>query len=369
MEPLLASGALPLEIAMTTRVVFLLEGTGLYGGVKVVLQQAELLAREGFSVTIVAKEPRPTWFALSVEFRQVPSFSPIFVPTAELTVATLWTTIEPALRVPWGRKVHYCQGFEAIYACDEATREAVCRSYARSIPAWVVTPFLGNLLQDEFNRPSFLLPPPLDPAFRPSLLKRAPRKMPKILVMGPFEFPWKGIRTALQALLFMRRQGFRYELWRISPSPLTEEERQLVEPDRYFVGLYPKQVARVMRKCDLLLASSWEEGFGLPLLEAMASGLPAVASNIPAFEFLTRGSVPLVPPRDPEALARAAYELLTSPSRWQAVRRASLQRAQHFAVPKAADRVVSAVRWALGDYSGESGDGVWDPAVCLGTRE
>lgn len=344
---------------MGRRVVFLLEGTGLYGGVKVVLQQAELLAQEGFDVTVVAKEAKPFWYPLKVEFRQVPSFSAVFLPITDLTVATFWTTVQPAFSLPWGKKVHYCQGFEGHYAQGTKAESSILKTYALPIPTWVVNPSLGSLLGTRFGRPTFLLPPPLDPLFRPKSLKTEPRGTPRVLIMGSFDFQWKGVATALQAVLIMRSRGFPCELWRMNQFPLTQEERQLLQPDRYFENLPPKKAAQVMRQCDLLLASSWEEGFGLPLLEAMASGVPAIASNIDAFRFLGGGVVPLVPPRDPDALADAAMDLLKSPSRWRAVRKAGLERTKDFSSLVAARRIREAVHWILeGAFEGDKGTNV-----------
>lgn len=338
---------------MAERIVFLLEGTGLFGGTKVAFQQAELLSQQGFAVTVVAREPKPSWFPLRVTFRQVPDFSPVFLPEAELIVATFWTTIEPAMRLPWGRKVHYCQGFESIYAPTRDQQEKIERSYSHPIPAWVVSPGLARLLEERFQRPSFLLPPPLDPLFSPLRFKRAPRRVPRIVVPGPLEFRWKGVETALHALRLMRSWGMRCELWRISQYPLGDEERKLLQPDRYFWNIPPPNVASLLRASDLLLAPSWEEGFGLPLLEAMASGVPAVASDIDAFRFLSDDVLPLVPPGDPRAMAEAAMELLRSPLRWRSVRQAGLARAKAFASANAVRRLLAGVRWILDGAYGD----------------
>jgi len=53
----------------------------------------------------------------------------------------------------------------------------------------------------------------------------------------------------------------------------------------------------------MVIMPSWEEPFGLVLLEAMASGIPIIATNCGGPAEIARGL--LVPPRDPAALAKA----------------------------------------------------------------
>jgi phosphatidylinositol alpha-mannosyltransferase len=57
------------------------------------------------------------------------------------------------------------------------------------------------------------------------------------------------------------------------------------------------------------------ESFGIVLVEAMAAGLPMVASDIPGYREVVRDGIDgmLVPPRDPAALARAVSEILDDP--------------------------------------------------------
>jgi glycosyltransferase involved in cell wall biosynthesis len=79
------------------------------------------------------------------------------------------------------------------------------------------------------------------------------------------------------------------------------------------------------RGARLVVLPSWHEGFGLPALEAMASGVPLVASRV--------GALPeavLVEPGDEAALAAAIRSVLASPDRALAMREAGLRRAARF---------------------------------------
>jgi len=63
------------------------------------------------------------------------------------------------------------------------------------------------------------------------------------------------------------------------------------------------RVPEFFDKIDILITPSWEEPFGIVLLEAMASGIPVIATNRGGPAEIVRGV--LVPPRDPAALAAA----------------------------------------------------------------
>jgi glycosyltransferase involved in cell wall biosynthesis len=167
-----------------------------------------------------------------------------------------------------------------------------------------------------------------------------------VLVVHPFENAWKGVRTALEAIQELRRRGLDLVLVRLSQWPLSDTGRALVEPDEYHEHLSPERVPALMAGCDLLLAPSWEqEGFGLPVLEAMAAGVPVVASNIPAFRDFAAGAALLVPPEDVRAFADAAEHVLRDPGRWRTMRRAGLDVAGRFNEKAAADAAEAALRW------------------------
>ena len=116
--------------------------------------------------------------------------------------------------------------------------------------------------------------------------------------------------------------------------------------DEYHCHLSPKEAAPLVRSCDLLLAPSWEqEGFGLPVLESFASGVPVVASDIAAFRGFAAPAAALVPALDPVAFSSAARKILRDPTRWRNHRRAGLRVADRYSSSRAATSAESALRW------------------------
>jgi glycosyltransferase involved in cell wall biosynthesis len=87
---------------------------------------------------------------------------------------------------------------------------------------------------------------------------------------------------------------------------------------------------------ELFACVSLYEGFGLPLLEAMACGTPAIASNVSALPEVIGEAGLQVNPRDVNAIARALDQLLAQPDLRAASIAAGLERARTFTWEKAA---------------------------------
>lgn len=82
----------------------------------------------------------------------------------------------------------------------------------------------------------------------------------------------------------------------------------------HFVG-YQEDVDSYLAAMDLFVFPSHKEAMGIALVEAMAAGLPAVATEIGGIpEVVTPQTGILVPSRKPEAFAEAVTQLLTDPS-------------------------------------------------------
>jgi len=84
-------------------------------------------------------------------------------------------------------------------------------------------------------------------------------------------------------------------------------------------GLVPAdEVASLYRRASALVFPSLYEGFGLPPLEAMASGLPVACSNAGSLPELAGAAARLFDPYDPHAIAAAVAEVLDDPEPWRA---------------------------------------------------
>jgi len=334
------------------RINYLLADTELFGGVKVALHHAELLRRAGHSVTVVSRGPCPEWYPVRVGFVSVADLDAGPLPDADLHVATFWTTVEAAVNQPSGRAVHFCQGFEADLDHNRDDVPGILAAYGHRVPTIAVSPQLAELNRSRFQRSVRVVPPALEPYWRPRL-RIGPGRRPRVLVAHPFEFYMKGVTTALAAVLNLRERGFPVSLVRLSQWPLSDQERAIVEPDEFHHHLRPPAVADLLRSCDLVLAPSWpSEGFGLTVLEAMASGVPVVASRIPSHSSFAAGAAELVEATNADAFADAALDLLGRPRRWWRARRRGLAAARPFAEAKVAAALDEAVRWAASMPSG-----------------
>ena len=107
------------------------------------------------------------------------------------------------------------------------------------------------------------------------------------------------------------------------------------------------ELAGWYRRAAIFAFPSLDEGFGMPVLEAMAAGTPVVASNRAAVPEVAGDAAWLVNPEYTDELANALVELTRSPDRRAELSRLGLRRAAQFSWNQAVEQTWQVYRELL----------------------
>src|SRR5581483_7788784 len=136
-----------------------------------------------------------------------------------------------------------------------------------------------------------------------------------LVTVAALDQPYKGIAVLLEATHELRRDGHQVELVVVGGGALMAGLQDLarsldLESAVSFAGLLDRAgVRRALDAADLFVLPSLTEGLPRALLEAMARGLPTVATDVGGIPELLPADC-LVPPRDAGALARRIRQLM-----------------------------------------------------------
>ncbi len=114
----------------------------------------------------------------------------------------------------------------------------------------------------------------------------------------------------------------------------------------------PSATLAAYRAADLLVHPARHEGFGLPVAEAMAAGLPVLANDIPVLREIAGEAAVFADAGAPEQFARAMLDLLQDPARLAALRAAGLARAAAYTWQRAAAETLAVYRAAAARLAG-----------------
>ena len=164
--------------------------------------------------------------------------------------------------------------------------------------------------------------------------------------------PYKNVQRLLTALAQLPSD---VQLWfsgpadrRYQPALTTQIAELGLTEQVKFLGYVPyaELPALINQAIGLVFPSLWE-GFGLPVLEAMACGTPVIASNLSALPEVVGDAGLLVDPYDAAAIAAAMRDLLTDAGLWQQCRSASLARASQFSWAKTGQATIEVLQQYL----------------------
>jgi glycosyltransferase involved in cell wall biosynthesis len=162
----------------------------------------------------------------------------------------------------------------------------------------------------------------------------------------------KNVPLVLQTVARLRADGEEAYLLQVG-GRLTSEQEHLADRLglRRFVRSVPavdeSTLRRAYRAADVLLFPSLYEGFGLPVLEAFASGLPVVTSGAGGLREVGGDAVRVVESRDATAYVEMLRELAADPSAREALVEEGRRRAREFTWQRTAERTAEVYRELL----------------------
>jgi glycosyltransferase involved in cell wall biosynthesis len=176
----------------------------------------------------------------------------------------------------------------------------------------------------------------LDAPFLLSVGRLEPRKNLERLIRA-FDRVRQGLDQSLQ-LLIVGKEDFRYD-------SIHQEAERLPSGSVRFLGTVPDEDLAVLYNLAAALAyPSLVEGFGMPVLEAMACGLPVVSSKRGALPEVGGDSVVWVEPEDESSISAGIEHVLTNSDDIARRRTAGLERAQEFRWLETARRTLEVYR-------------------------
>ncbi|MFR9730942.1 glycosyltransferase family 4 protein [Saccharopolyspora sp. MS10] len=211
-------------------------------------------------------------------------------------------------RAYWPQRVLLNRG-DAVVTVSETTKRLIERHRLTRRPVTVVPNAPSGL--PEHGEPE---PSPTGP-------------VRDLVYMGSF-MPYKDVETLLAGMRSL--PGYRLHLLsRIAPAREAELRAQVPRGAEvvFWNGIEEDAYRSLLRRAEALVTASRDEGFGLPVIEAMHSGTPVVCSELDIFREVTGGHARFFPVGDAAAFAAAVREVADPEQRAELVSRGREQAA------------------------------------------
>lgn len=248
------------------------------GGTRILTKYADLLSKKGHHVNIlvisknkfrslianILQLGKPNWIEnFKPKIIRVPSFIEKYLPYSNIVIASAWQHAEYLNQ--YNNKIskfYLIQHDERLY---HGNAKNVGDTYSSNLEKIVVSTWLKEMMEKDYNSDASLLINPVDTEY---FFPRSKENSSDItILMQHHIYDWKGVADGLEALNRVKQKYPNIKLIMFG----ARQENIDVDCDEYYYDPPQKKIGELYAKCDIFLCPSWDEGFGLPSLQAIAS--------------------------------------------------------------------------------------------------
>jgi glycosyltransferase involved in cell wall biosynthesis len=274
--------------------------------VRAILTYADRLAARGHDVEVVV----PAGGALKGRWRQWRGVGPAWMPRmrarvrwvaawrgadlrdGDVVVATAWQSAPTVAEAParCGVKCYLIQHYESLY---HGAPETVDATYRLPLHKIVISTWLAGIMRERFASEADVLVTPVDPELFHRVVVDPGTPRPRVLMLQ-HDYAWKGVAEGFAAVRRARERVPSIHLVGFGVRPPRGGETY----DEFHANPPQGELAALYSGCDIYLCPSWDEGLGMPSMEAMACGAALVTfDNGGSRDYAIDGDTALVAPR------------------------------------------------------------------------
>jgi glycosyltransferase involved in cell wall biosynthesis len=214
--------------------------------------------------------------------------------------------------------------------------------------ATVLARFLGKEMKNWGDQRIVVVPEAADRRLRPRRDLERPAAGPYLLYVGSLG-PHKNVGTLIRAVALLKEKGLAHRLILVtsragfadSGLETLARAQRLMTLIEVREGVSTDDLAVLYTHCETFVFPSLDEGFGLPVLEAMACGAPVITTRCSSLAEVAGEAALVVSGRDPEELARAIQDVVGKPALRSRLSQAGLAQAARFSWRRAAEQTAA----------------------------
>lgn len=275
------------------------------GGYKIVFEYANILVKNGYRVNIIypsillrkennlmlnikylkdffklslSKGYMPDkWFKLDGRIKNiwVPFIHKIFIPKSDYIVATAWQTAEILNSIPdsKGKKIYLIQHFEDW----SGEKNRVINTWKMNLRKIVIAGWLKKIAED-LGEKAELIPNPMN--FDEFGIDIPIEKRENSIIMMYSENKWKGSEIGIKAIEKVKEK---YKDIKVTFFGAHQRREEIPEWIEYYENPQREVIRKLYNEAAIFMGTSYKEGWGLPVSEAMQCGCAVVCTDIDGY--------------------------------------------------------------------------------------